>query len=153
VASGNDISAGPEDSDDGGCIGDPCFISSLSPIFSSTSEVGDAEGVIESFKESGVFFTEKLDDITRGGRGGGIGRGGGEATSAERLSGATSALRSSVSVRIVDWLSEPCCWPVRIGLFHKRYMLGIAGPFNLLSGDGDDGAMFPIDSGSPRWLA
>jgi len=149
VSPGDD-SPPSRDSDDNACTGDARFISSLSAIFFSESEAGDVEGAIE---DSGVCLTTMLDEIARGGRGGGIGRGVDEATSAERLSGATSALRStSLSARAVDWLSWLGCWPARIGLFHKRYMLWIAGPFDLLSGEGD-GAMFPIDSGSPRWLA
>lgn len=98
MPAGGDVSAGSGDGFDDPCTGGEA------PLISS--DAGDTEGTAESLDESGVRGTT---DTVRGGRGGGRGRPDGEATSAERLSGATSALRSSVSVRVgVDWLSEPC---------------------------------------------
>jgi len=97
MPTGGDVSAGSRDAFDDPCTGEPPLIS---------SDTDDTEGAAESLDKSGVRGT---DDTVRGGRGGGTGRTDGEATSAERLSGATSALRPSMSVRVgVDWLSEPC---------------------------------------------
>lgn len=94
MPTGGDVSAGSRDAFDDPCTGEPPLISS------------DTEGTAESLDKLGVRST---DDTVRGGRGGGTGRTDGEATSAERLRGATSALRPSMSVRVgVDWLSEPC---------------------------------------------
>lgn len=97
MPAGGDVSAGCGDGFDIPCTGEPPLIS---------SDAGDIEETAESLDESVVRGT---DDTVRGGRGGGTGRTDGEAASAERLSGATSALRSSVSARRgVDRLSEPC---------------------------------------------
>lgn len=92
-----DVSSGSEDGFDDPCTGEAPPIS---------SDAGDTKGT-SSLDESGVVCG--TDDTVRGGRGGGRGRADGEATSPERLSGATSPLCSSMSARIgVDWLSEPC---------------------------------------------
>lgn len=100
VPIGGDVSVGSEDGadDDDPCTGEPPLIS---------SDASDIEGTAESLEESNVRGAKTVDVIVRGGRGGGMARGTGEAASAERLSGATSALRSSARVG-VDWLSEAC---------------------------------------------